>query len=125
LAEIGADQVPQWRVWNKIDLTGLAPEVERDACGSIARLSVSARTGEGVVALRQALEAVVSAHASPAEYCMGDSVTHDASGPEPGTVDPVFEAPSAVPDQVRQSSDRPLINGMSDVVVPNPRSLVA
>jgi GTP-binding protein HflX len=125
LAEIGADQVPQWRVWNKIDLTGLAPEVERDACGSIARLSVSARTGEGVVALRQALEAVVSAHASPAEYCMGDSVTHDASGPEPGTVDPVSEAPSAVSDQVRQSSDRPLINGMSDVVVPNPRSLVA
>jgi GTP-binding protein HflX len=125
LAEIGADQVPQWRVWNKIDLTGLAPEVERDACGSIARLSVSARTGEGVAALRQALEAVVSAHASPAEYCVGESVTHDEFGLDPGTVDPVYEAPSAVSDQARQSSDRPLTNGMSDVVVPNSRSLVA
>ena len=125
LAEIGADQVPQWRVWNKIDLTGLAPEVERDACGSIARLSVSARTGDGVVALRQALEAVVSAHARPAESCVDDSINHDESGLEPGAVDPVSEATDAAPDQARLSSDRPLTNGMSDVVVPNPRSLVA
>ena len=125
LAEIGADQVPQWRVWNKIDLTGLSPEVERDACGSIARLSVSARTGEGVAALRQALEAIVVAQARPAEFCVDDPVPHDESGAEPGTVDPVSEATDAVSDQTRLPSDRPLINGMSDVVVPNPRSFVA
>jgi len=61
LADIGADQVPQWRVWNKIDLTGHGPEVEHDACGSIARLSVSAQTGAGLAALREALRGVVAA----------------------------------------------------------------
>ncbi len=60
LAEIGADRVPQWRVWNKIDLAGLAPEVLRDSCGTIERLSVSARTGAGLDALRRALAAIVS-----------------------------------------------------------------
>ena len=60
LAEIGADRVPQWRVWNKIDLAGLPPEVLRDSCGTIERLSVSALTGAGLDALRQALTAVVS-----------------------------------------------------------------
>jgi 50S ribosomal subunit-associated GTPase HflX len=53
--------VPQWRVWNKIDLTGHTPEVEHDGCGSIARLSVSAQTGAGLAALREALRGVVAA----------------------------------------------------------------
>lgn len=55
LAEIGADQVPTVVVLNKIDLAGRVPEVHRDACGSIDRLSLSARTGAGVDALREAL----------------------------------------------------------------------
>jgi GTP-binding protein HflX len=61
LAEIGADRVPQWRVWNKIDLTGFAPEVQLDGCGNIERLSVSARTGAGLDALRHALQVATSA----------------------------------------------------------------
>jgi GTPase len=57
LAEIGADQVPQWLVWNKIDLAGLAPDIELDGCGSISRLFLSAHTGAGLPLLRKALSA--------------------------------------------------------------------
>lgn|SRR5574340_749668 len=55
LAEIGADAVPQLLVLNKIDLAGLEPGLERDEYGRIARLRVSARTGQGVDLVRQAL----------------------------------------------------------------------
>ncbi len=55
LAEIGADQVPCIVVLNKIDLAGRLPEVHRDPCGSIDRLSLSATTGAGLDALREAL----------------------------------------------------------------------
>jgi GTP-binding protein HflX len=55
LKEIGADVVPQVVVLNKADLTGLPAAVERDAYGRIARLRVSARTGDGLELLRQAL----------------------------------------------------------------------
>ena len=55
LAEIGAQSVPQILVYNKIDLTGGAPDVLRDEYGKIAALRLSARTGEGVELLKQAL----------------------------------------------------------------------
>jgi len=55
LAEIGADKVPQIRLLNKIDLTGAAPALVRDECDTIARVSLSAKTGAGVDLLRQAL----------------------------------------------------------------------
>jgi GTPase len=55
LTEIGADAVPQLRVWNKIDLTSFAPGLERDDCGSISRVRVSARTGAGLELLRDAI----------------------------------------------------------------------
>jgi len=55
LKEIGADRVPQLLVWNKIDLTPLAPGVERDDCGSIVRVRLSARTGAGLELLRDAI----------------------------------------------------------------------
>ncbi len=55
LTEIGADAVPQLRVWNKIDLTPFAPGLERDECGSISRVRVSARTGVGLELLRDAI----------------------------------------------------------------------
>jgi GTP-binding protein HflX len=55
LAEIGADEVPQIRVLNKIDLAGLAPGVERDGCGNISTVRLSALTGAGCVDLRSAL----------------------------------------------------------------------
>jgi GTPase len=55
LAEIGAATVPQIRVFNKCDLAGLAPGVERDACGTISTVRVSALTGAGTAELRAAL----------------------------------------------------------------------
>src|SRR4029077_5326602 len=55
LAQIGASEVPQIRVLNKGDLSGLPPGVERDACGNIAAVRVSALTGDGVAQLRAAL----------------------------------------------------------------------
>ena len=55
LSEIGADHVPQVLVWNKIDLAGLPPAIERDEYDKICRVFVSAHTGEGVDLLRQAI----------------------------------------------------------------------
>ena len=55
LAEIGALDVRQVVVWNKIDLTEVAPGVDRDEYGNIARVRVSARSGEGLDVLRETL----------------------------------------------------------------------
>ena len=55
LAEIGADAIPQLLVWNKIDLSGLAPGDERDEYGRICRVLLSARSGAGLAELRQAI----------------------------------------------------------------------
>ena len=53
--EIGASEVPQLRVLNKCDLAGLPPGIERDGCGTIAAVRVSALTGDGIADLRAAL----------------------------------------------------------------------
>ena len=55
LSEIGAQEVPQLIVLNKQDLTGLPPAVERDEYGRIARVRVSAKCGDGLTLLREAL----------------------------------------------------------------------
>ncbi|MCE5181942.1 MAG: GTPase HflX [Betaproteobacteria bacterium] len=55
LAEIGADRIPQLLVFNKIDVNGVAPGLERDEYGRISRVWVSARSGEGLDILRAAL----------------------------------------------------------------------
>jgi GTP-binding protein HflX len=55
LKEIGAEQVPQFRVMNKIDLTEAEPHVARDEYGKIAAVWLSARTGAGIELLRGAL----------------------------------------------------------------------
>lgn len=55
LDEIGAGDVPQLIVWNKIDLTEAAAGVDRDEYGNISRVRISSRTGDGVELLRQTL----------------------------------------------------------------------
>jgi len=55
LEEIGASEVPQIRVLNKIDQTGLPAGVERDGCGNIAAVRVSALTGDGIGEMRAVL----------------------------------------------------------------------
>ena len=55
LEEIGARDVPQLIVWNKIDLTEATSGVDRDEYGNISRVRISSRTGDGMELLRQAL----------------------------------------------------------------------
>jgi len=55
LAEIGAQQIPQIVVYNKIDLQGLEAGVKRDEYGKIASIHLSAKTGAGLADLRAAL----------------------------------------------------------------------
>lgn len=63
LAEIGAGQVPQIVVWNKIDATHGEPGIERDEYGRLARVRLSARTGAGLDLLRGALAEVARGRA--------------------------------------------------------------
>lgn len=55
LAEIGADAVSQVLVYNKIDINGLSPGLDRDEYGRISRVRLSAGTGEGLDLVRQCL----------------------------------------------------------------------
>lgn len=56
LAEIGANEVPQLKVFNKLDLTGLSPGVEMGDCDTIAAVRLSAFTGAGLEHLRAVLD---------------------------------------------------------------------
>ncbi len=58
LAEIGAQDIPQIVVYNKIDLQGLEAGVKRDEYGEITSIHLSARTGAGLAELRAALAEV-------------------------------------------------------------------
>ncbi|WP_024303673.1 ribosome rescue GTPase HflX [Pseudogulbenkiania sp. MAI-1] len=55
LEEIGADDIPQLIVWNKTDLRGLEPVIERDADNVPQAVRASALTGDGLELLREAL----------------------------------------------------------------------
>ena len=55
LREIGAGDVPQIMVFNKIDLTGAPAAVNRGECGNIVGAFLSAASGEGLPLLRDAL----------------------------------------------------------------------
>jgi GTP-binding protein HflX len=61
LAEIGAGASRQLAGWNKIDLAGLDPAVDRDEYGRICRVLVSARTGAGLAGLRGAIAEAAAA----------------------------------------------------------------
>lgn len=64
LKEIGAADVPQIVIWNKIDVTDAEPGVDQDEYGKIARVRLSARTGDGLNFLREALVAEAERHAA-------------------------------------------------------------
>ena len=59
LAEIGAGEVPQLLVFNKIDLSGAAPGVEKGEYGKLRAVRVSARSGAGLEDLRAALTRIL------------------------------------------------------------------
>ncbi|MES2238516.1 MAG: GTPase HflX [Pseudomonadota bacterium] len=62
LAEIGAADVPQLVVWNKIDLAAASPGLLEEGCGNISAVRLSAKTGEGLPFLRHALAEFSYAH---------------------------------------------------------------
>ncbi|TKR55222.1 GTPase HflX [Allopusillimonas ginsengisoli] len=55
LTDIGADEVPRILVYNKIDMAGYEPRVERDEHGTIARVFVGALNRLGLDGLREAI----------------------------------------------------------------------
>jgi GTP-binding protein HflX len=57
LQEIGAAEIPQIRVYNKVDLSGIEPRIEYSATGQVERVWVSALTGAGLDLLAEALSA--------------------------------------------------------------------
>ena len=79
LDEIGAAEVPRIRVLNKCDAAGLPPGVERDGCGTISTVRVSALTGAGCADLRAAL-----AERFPRDDRSQPTPTHDQAPALPG-----------------------------------------
>jgi len=79
LDEIGAAEVPRIRVLNKCDAAGLPPGVERDGCGTISTVRVSALTGAGCAELRAAL-----AERFPRDDRSHTTPTHDQAPALPG-----------------------------------------
>ena len=55
LAEIGAGELPQLLVFNKIDRISLEPRIERDAEGNATQVWISAAQGRGLELLKQAI----------------------------------------------------------------------
>ena len=86
LREIGADQVPQLVVFNKLDALapGQRPQLLQDTMDvggqALARVFVSARTGEGLALLRQALaeRVQVAAMDKAAAESPPDAIGHNA-----------------------------------------------
>lgn len=77
LREIGADEIPQIVVLNKIDLLGLPGGVERDEYGRINRIRLSAKTGAGMDGLRNALaEARTDPHNRERESINDQDLNH-------------------------------------------------
>ena len=55
LKEINADKLPQIVIINQIDKIKLNPDFDRDDYGNITRIQLSAKTGDGIEFLKQAL----------------------------------------------------------------------
>ena len=65
LAEVGAGELPQVRVFNKIDRLEVQPRVERDANGQVTSVWVSAVTRAGLPLLLQAVAERLARFARP------------------------------------------------------------
>lgn len=78
LHEIGADNVPTIVVYNKIDVVGRAPSVERDARDNIVAVSVSAQSGLGLELLRDSIVEFIARSAggddSPADAKQDENI---------------------------------------------------
>ena len=59
LEEIGADDIPMLEVYNKTDLLGTPPRIDYDEHGKPVRVWLSARRGQGLDLLKEALTALL------------------------------------------------------------------
>ncbi len=85
LAEVGAADVPRVEVFNKIDLMGLAPRTEIDPYGRIRRVWLSAASGLGLDAVREAVRSHMPAFPNPAAWM-------DTLGDNPDLVQPSVQS---------------------------------
>lgn len=107
LAEIGADEIPQLQVFNKLDLLEQPPRIDRNADGRAERVWLSAATGQGVDLLLQAIRELVA----------DDMVAHAVSlDPSQGSLRAEFYSLGAV--QAEHYSD----DGIAHLQVRLPRA---
>lgn len=89
LAEIDAETIPQLLVFNKIDqLPERAPRLDRDAEGRAQRVWLSARTGEGLELLREALAEYSRAHGIAASRDLDPATARRCAAPSRVTLPP-------------------------------------
>ncbi|MDO4230833.1 MAG: GTPase HflX [Lautropia sp.] len=84
IREIGAGEVEQLMIFNKIDQTNLPPEVRHDAYGRISGLALSAVTGEGIDALRNVLAERAGAAGNEASSWHFDEAVDEDGSPGEG-----------------------------------------
>lgn len=73
LEGIGAGNIPTLQVFNKVDLLEEPARLERDEHGQVVRVFLSARTGEGLDLLRQALGERFGRRVVQLEWCLPPS----------------------------------------------------
>ena len=71
LEEIGANHVPQLSIYNKIDLPGYKPRIDKDDLGNPNRVWLSAISGDGFDELLQVLQLRFSDHKSHYRLALG------------------------------------------------------
>ncbi len=77
LKEIGAENIPQILVWNKIDAAGLEPGLDRDEYDKIRRVFISAQTGAGLGLLREAVAEFAKSNSAAELAALSDEVLDD------------------------------------------------
>ncbi|MHB8847472.1 MAG: GTPase HflX [Burkholderiales bacterium] len=82
LKEIGAADIPQILVMNKIDLCAIPPGIERDEYGKISSIRLSASTGAGIPALRAALITSRQAHRQQVPAAKRSAIINNDYHPE-------------------------------------------
>ncbi|MHB1677102.1 MAG: GTPase HflX [Sulfuriferula sp.] len=82
LKEIGAADIPQILVMNKIDLGAISPGIERDEYGKISTIRLSASTGAGIPALRAALGISRQAYQQPMPATTQATIINNEYHPE-------------------------------------------
>ncbi|BBP00250.1 GTPase HflX [Sulfuriferula nivalis] len=82
LAEIGAANVPQILIMNKIDLCATTAGMTRDEYGKIQEIRLSAKTGLGVAYLRETLAAIKQDFMLPAARTTQANIVNNEYHPE-------------------------------------------